>query len=128
MQLNEISLESLKRAVKSLTEATLLAKNDVVRDATIQRFEFTFELCWKTLKKYLQANNKFQSESIKEILRESGRQGLIANVEKWFSYLEARNLTSHTYNEITADKVYSLAFDFKNDAAKLLTSLELALD
>ena len=82
-------LNSLEKALKE-------NKTEYVRDTTIQRFEFTFELSWKILKKYFLANNNVQIDSVKNLIREAGKQNLIESVENWFSYLDARNKTTLT--------------------------------
>ena len=61
---------------------------------------------------------------MKNIYREAGKQGIIANVDSWFAYDSARNMTSHTYNEARAEEVYSTAKQFVTDAEKLLKELE----
>jgi nucleotidyltransferase substrate binding protein (TIGR01987 family) len=42
------------RAIMRLDEGLALPKNPIVRDSAIQRFEISFELCWKFLKAYLE--------------------------------------------------------------------------
>lgn len=56
--------------------------------------------------------------------RRAGQVGLIEDVERWFNYLRARNLTSHTYNEEIAEQVYDLSKEFIKDAEQLLVMLE----
>ncbi len=122
-----LSLEPFEKALHSLQIALAEPKNEIVRDATIQRFEYTFELCWKMLKRYFRLNNNAEISSVKEIFREAGRQGLIQSVEHWFAYLEARNLTSHVYDANVADSVYNTVKQFEPDAAYLLLQLKKAL-
>ena len=76
------------------------------------------------LKRYLSENASLKEVSIKAVFREAGKLGLIDNVELWFSYLQARNLTSHTYNEDTADATYEAAQSFLKDAQLLLKNLQ----
>ena len=79
----------------------------LVLDGTIQRFEFTFELAWKTLKVFLE-DQGIQCQSPKGCLREAFRLGWIADEdeEKWLALLQARNMTSHVYNEKMALEIY----------------------
>ncbi len=100
----------------------------ILKDAAIQRFEYTFELAWKTLKRYLETNAAFRETHLKEIFREAGRQELLDDVERWFAYLEARNLTSHTYNRATADKVFRQVKLFARDVDRLILELQRRLD
>jgi nucleotidyltransferase substrate binding protein (TIGR01987 family) len=114
-----MTLEEFEKAVFRLEEALAQPKNDFIRDSVIQRFEFTVELAWKSAKKVMGS----QSIAPKVIIREMAAQGLVADPQVWFDYLEGRNLSSHTYKEDLAEKVYSLAkgsvSDFKDLLAKL---------
>jgi nucleotidyltransferase substrate binding protein (TIGR01987 family) len=118
-----LNLDPLVKAVDSLRDALAQAKNPYTRDATIQRFEYTFELAWKMLRRHLATEALLEPFNIKEVFRQAGRQGIIANVEAWFAYLKGRNLTSHTYNEKTAEETYELAANFLPDAQALLDEL-----
>ena len=122
---SKFSVEALKRAVLSLGDALLPPPaNKRERDGAIQRFEYTFELSWKTLKKYFEVNNNLQEDNVKNLFREAGKQGLIENVENWFSYQKARNSTSHNYNDSSAEYVFEKASEFYADVQKLLNKLE----
>ncbi len=118
-----LNLDSLEKAVDSLRDALVQPKNAYTRDATIQRFEYTFELAWKTLRRYLATETAVDAFNLKEVFRVAGRQGIVANVEAWFGYLKGRNLTSHTYNEKTAEETYRLAAAFLPDVQGLLDEL-----
>lgn len=119
-------LTPLAKALASLEEGLALPKSDITRDACIQRFEYSFELSWKLLKRYVSENASLKETSIKGVFREAGKLNLIDNVEAWFGYLQARNLTSHTYNEETADETYIAAQSFLKDAKSLLKKLQEA--
>jgi nucleotidyltransferase substrate binding protein (TIGR01987 family) len=99
-------LAALDSAVTRLAAALARPKDEFVRDSAIQRFEFTFELLWKALKTYA-VDAGLESYSPRESLRCGFQLGLIANDPLWFQMLEDRNLTSHTYNEATAEAIYS---------------------
>ena len=118
-----LNLVPLARAVDSLRDALAQPKNPYTRDATIQRFEYTFELSWKALRRYLAAETGLDVFNQKEVFRQAGRQGIITDVESWFGYLKGRNLTSHTYNVKTAEETYRLAAAFLRDAQALLDEL-----
>ena len=100
-----VSLEELKNAFSRFKEALAEEKTDIVRDAVIQRYEFTFELSWKTAKKMMGSS----SVAPKVVIREMANEGLISDPKVWFDLLEARNLSSHTYKEDMAEKVYEIA-------------------
>jgi len=121
---NNLVLTPLKKALKSLHNAINQPFNEYTRDATIQRFEYTFELSWKILKRHISMETGINEYTIKNIFRTAAKQGLITHVDAWFDYLKARNLTSHTYNELTADETYAFAKQFVNDADYLIAQLE----
>jgi nucleotidyltransferase substrate binding protein (TIGR01987 family) len=80
--------------------------NEFVRDSAIQRFEFTFELFWKSLKAYAEESG-LEAFSPRDSMRTAFQLGVIQESPEWFRMLEDRNLTSHTYNEATAEAIYS---------------------
>ena len=78
-------------------------RNDTVRDGMIQRFEFTFELGWKALKEYmLDAGMQNTLQFPKQVLREAYAAELIDDESVWLDMLNARNQTSHIYDDHTA--------------------------
>jgi nucleotidyltransferase substrate binding protein (TIGR01987 family) len=98
----------LDRAAARLLEALRRPPDAIVRDAAIQRFEFTFELLWKTLQLYL-AHQGHDVPGPRQALKKSFAEGLIASPEegdRWLAMLEDRNLTSHTYDERQAEAVF----------------------
>lgn len=77
--------------------------NDTVRDGMIQRFEFTFELGWKALKEYMvDAGVQNTMPFPKQVLREAYAASLINAEDVWLDMLNARNITSHIYDNHTA--------------------------
>lgn len=124
---NGLVIEPYKRAVASLEEAFLQTKSVWTRDAAIQRFEYTFELAIKMMKRALENaldGNEIDQWSYRELCRRAAEAGLIDDVEAWFGYRESRNITSHTYDEDLADEVYDKAKEFAPAARKLLEALE----
>ena len=98
----------LQNAVKRLREAVAHPENDLVRDAVIQRFEFTFELIWKSLKLYLDRQG-LDSGGPRSTLKKAFIEGLISSpgdADAWLRALEDRNLTSHAYAEALATRIY----------------------
>ena len=79
--------------------------NDVVRDGLIQRFEFTYELAWKTTKEYLQDLGIVDKNSPKAVIKEAYAQKLIVNEKNWLLMLNDRNMTSHVYKEEMAQEI-----------------------
>ena len=121
----EISLKPLKEALNSLKSSLDQPLNEFTRDSTIQRFEYCFELSWKSLKRYFLWNQNLDESNVKNLFREAGKQQLINNVEQWFEFHKARNITSHTYSEEVAKKVYDTAKEFYPEAIHLLEQLEI---
>jgi nucleotidyltransferase substrate binding protein (TIGR01987 family) len=80
----------------------------VVRDATIQRFEYTFEALWKFLKEYLKEREGIISNSPKSCFREFLLLKLITEEEtvKFLEMTDDRNMTSHTYKEEVSKALY----------------------
>ena len=95
------------RALDRLGEALSLPENDIVRDSAIQRFEFTLDLAWKTVKGWLEEKKGITCSSPKECFREAYRQKLVEYDEIWLELVDMRNETVHTYKEELAAKVYS---------------------
>ncbi|HEY5585316.1 MAG TPA: nucleotidyltransferase substrate binding protein [Ruminiclostridium sp.] len=79
--------------------------NDLQRDGLIQRFEFTFELAWKTIKAIFEDEGLIGLNSPKTILREALSAGLIEDDELWLLMLNDRNSTSHIYSEELAIEI-----------------------
>jgi nucleotidyltransferase substrate binding protein (TIGR01987 family) len=123
----KISKAEFQKALLALEEAQAECdKQDVdskayklFRDATIQRFEFCVELSWKVSIKTL----GLTSTSPKPALREMLRAQVISKIEPWFDYVEARNKSSHTYDEEIAKEVYSVVASFIADANILICKI-----
>jgi nucleotidyltransferase substrate binding protein (TIGR01987 family) len=122
----DIDLSNLKNSLKAFEEA-LNPQNLLERDGSIQRFEFTFEMSWKTLAKVLQADQPLADNSVKGILREGARQHFIGDVEKWFEFQAARDKTSHTYDPVVAAEVFAIAKELPPYVHSLIQKLELHL-
>ncbi|MEK6633797.1 MAG: nucleotidyltransferase substrate binding protein [Nitrospirota bacterium] len=99
-------LRLLGIALARLEGALAQPVNEFVRDSAIQRFEFTFELFWKSLKGYAEESG-VEAYSPRDSLRTAFQLGVIQENSDWFQMLQDRNLTSHTYNEVTAETIYS---------------------
>ncbi len=126
-------LTSFERAINSLKEAILEynkdKNNSFVRDSVIQRFEYTYELSIKMLKRYLESisssKNEIDMMSFNDIIRKANIKGLLnGNLETWQKYREMRNITSHTYEEEKALEVIGIANSFLYDSEFLLNSLK----
>jgi len=128
-----LDFSSLEKAIASLDEAVTEYKKDFhnkfVRDASIQRFEYTYELSHKMLKRYLEMTEPSAEEidqmSFPNLIRTGSERGLMLNGwDTWKIFRDARNLTSHTYNEKKASKVCDIIPTFLQDAKYLLAQLK----
>ncbi len=100
-------LSNFAMALTRLQEGALQLEQagDLGRDGLIQRFEFTFELAWKTLKVCFENEGLIGLTSPKTVLREAYAAGLIKTEELWLSMLEDRNSTAHIYSEHLAGQI-----------------------
>lgn len=96
----------LKKAFTRFQEIMLEKKSEIVRDSAIQRFEFTSELVWKTLKACLEEKGARGLYFPKDIIRSAFQARIIDDDPQWLAMVDTRNLTSHIYNENMAEKAY----------------------
>jgi len=101
----EYSLMKLRKASLKLKEGSLKAKDELQRDGAIQRFEFTFELLWKTLKLFLRAKG-IEARTPKDCFKEAFRVGWLKEEEVFAQMLEDRNKTSHVYDEAESKDIF----------------------
>lgn len=103
-----------------LESAMTIGKMTVIeRAGLIQFFEMAFEQSWKLLKDFQEAEG-FTIASPRQAIKQAFQSGLVTDGHAWISALEDRNLTTHTYNEQTADLVEQ---KIRNDYFPLLKSL-----
>lgn len=98
------------------------------RSASIQAFEYTYELSWKMLKRYLElsgpAPETLDQLSFANLIRSGSEKNILrSDWRKWTDYRDARGTTSHTYNSTKAALVFSIIPDFLLEAEHLLGSL-----
>lgn len=124
-----LNLDALAAAIlqleKGLSEATEQAQNELMRDGVIQRFEYTMDLSWKMIQRYLKIIQTDVStiRSKNDLFREAARIQIIDNAESWMIHYAARNETSHDYDTEKANQVYAQVKLFLPDAKKLLETL-----
>ncbi len=135
----ELDLSSFRKAIGSLQRTLQVAddegfmsglsddQKDAIRAGVIQNFEFTYELCWKFMRRWLDGNlgsTYIEGVSRRQLFRLSAEHKLIDDIDKWMEYHETRNETSHTYDEDIAEDVFETAREFISDAETLLKALE----
>ena len=97
--------ENLDKSYKLLNKyAKQPITTELERAGIIQFFEMTFELAWKVLKDYLEAQ-EYLVKSPRETVKQAFQIGLIDNGHVWMDALSNRNLTTHTYDEELANKM-----------------------
>jgi nucleotidyltransferase substrate binding protein (TIGR01987 family) len=98
-------LNDLEKALLRLDEALKQPENDFVRDAAIQRFEFCFELSWKSIQSAARLEGQ-DCTSPRTAFSTAWRDGWISDEVAWLDMLDERNKTSHTYREAMAKEVF----------------------
>jgi len=98
------------------------------RAATIQAFEFTYELAIRMIRRRLAgiaANpDQLQAIDFADLMREAANAGLVREAQPFMGYREIRNKTSHTYNVEEAERVVAIVDGFLHDMRFLLAELE----
>ena len=109
-------------AVQRLKEALEEKETDIVIDGVLHRFEFTFELAWKTMKDYLEYVGVIEKTgSPREIIKSAFEYGMIEDGESWINMMLARNRLTHLYDEEKSREVYK---NIKNIYFELLNKLK----
>lgn len=101
----ELALRDFESALAKLHEAAALDETEIVRDAMIQRFEFTFETGWKTMHRWLDARGVQVDGEAFAVLKRAFANRLVVDEGLWNDMRKYRNLTSHTYREKLAIEV-----------------------
>ena len=104
----KLRIETAQKALQTLEAILEEPYSVIVRDAAIQRFEYTSEIFWKVVKGYLDVHDGIICNSPKSCFKEAFRVGLISEEEtvKILEMVDDRNLTSHTYHEEVAEDIY----------------------
>ena len=135
-----LQLESLAKSIDILERSVKIANRiddsdedllETVRAGVIQHFKVAYELSWKMLKRWLKENigaATVDGINHRNLFRLGAESRLIADVEHWMEYHDARNSTSHTYDENAALNVFLEATEFVHDAKHLLKTLEARND
>lgn len=114
------------KALQKLKDATNEGDSEIIIDGILHRFEFTFELAWKTIKDYLEyLGYTEKTGSPREIIQNGYKQGIIKDGEKWIQMMLSRNSLSHIYDEKTSREIYSKIL---NEYIALLENLKSELE
>jgi len=127
----EKSIIALENGIEVYNKRKITAENEeeieIIKSGVIQNFEVSYEISWKLMKKYLEENigaTAVDGVSRKELFRIAAQNKLIEDIEKWFVFHEARNMTSHDYDGLKAEDVFKEAIIFPEYARKLYERLE----
>ncbi len=133
----KLDLSALRDAIAALEKSLGYLRSDLAADpnlreqfraASIQGFEFTYEVAYKMMKRQLEQIAANPSEvdgmTYMQLIRSAAEAGLIGDVPRFRDYRDKRNLTSHTYNKRKAEEIVSVLDNFMTDARFLLSELE----
>jgi nucleotidyltransferase substrate binding protein (TIGR01987 family) len=101
----DLQREHFEKALARLHEALAEPESPFVRDSIIQRFEFTFEMAWKTLYRFLRDKGEDVAAKAWDVLPVAFQSRLIADEPGWHQLREYRNDTSHEYDEARAQLI-----------------------
>lgn len=130
---DNIDLSPLERAINRLDEGWARYQRDVsdlqIRDGLIQRFEFTYEISHKMLKRYLEFTSatptQYDAMSFADLIRSGNEHGLLLGIwPDWKRYRDMRAKTSHSYNEDIASNHFAGILPFLAEARHLLAQLK----
>jgi len=135
--MDSLDFQSLEKAITQLDaglqESQANPDSELLRDGVIQRFEYTYELSWKMLKRYLEATlpnpEEVDGMTFQTLIRTGSEQGLLlSGWDHWVDYRKARGTTSHIYDGEKAREVFSIVPAFLLEAQYLLSRLSEKMD
>jgi len=124
---------SLGKAITQLRSGldtfTASPENDLYRDGVIQQFEFTYSLCSRMLARYLEQTapvpDEIEQMSFATLVPTGAERGILkSGWDQCQAFREARNITSHTYNQVKAEQVMNVVPDFLAEAEFLYEQLQ----
>lgn len=116
------ALDRFASAVDRYEEFKNEGFEDVYLDLIVKRFEFTYEMSWKALKRYLEFLG-FEPKNPRMTFKEAYAQQLIENEDIWLDMIEQRNLTSHIYDESEIEEILNKRELYKKTFTQLKAKL-----
>lgn len=114
MEKLKLRAEAATKALKTLEEIIELPYSTIIRDASIKRFEYSFDIFWKFIKDYLRVREGIECASPKSCFREAFKAGILSEEEtvKTLEMTDDRNLSTHTYDEEAVEEIYHQIKDY----------------
>jgi nucleotidyltransferase substrate binding protein (TIGR01987 family) len=121
----KLRYKNLKQALSRLEEACVQEEySNLELAGLVQTYQFTFELCWKTLKDLLTFEG-YDVKTPRETIRKAFDVSLIDDIDRWFTALDSRNLLTHIYDEPMAKQTINR---IKNEFEPMLRKCTDSLD
>ena len=120
----KIIITPLIKAQIAFDEALVEAKTQLERDGAIQRFEFTYELLWKILKKIF-AFKGVDINNPRDVFRAAAKERLIQDPKFWFEVIKKRNMTTHLYSEMFADEIFAFLPEFQERLSEVIKKIKI---
>ena len=121
--------DNYKIALENLSEAVELSKqkelSKLEKQGIIQAFELVYELSWNSIKDFYQSQGETSIQGSRDTFRMAFNRGLISDGEIFMRIIKSRQLTSHTYNEETADEIY---YDIVHQYYEAFEQLKIRLE
>ena len=115
-----------KAFAKLQSAANQTLRTELEQEGLIQRFEYTYELAWNTLKDFFEYQGYTEISGSRDAFKLANERGLIRDGKEWMKMIENRQRTSHTYNQETADDIAELILNIYvskfNELIKVLES------
>lgn len=122
--LNKVDISNLKKAFSQLSNAISIAKSELELAGTIQYFEYSYELAWKTARKILITLGKEAANNPRMVFRDAAQNNLIKDPETWFTFIEYRNKTVHSYNENIVIEIFNILPQFRDELFDFIKRVE----
>lgn len=104
----EDKLETFEQALSTFKEGLLPNPSLLERDGAIQRFEYCFDLSWKTLKRFLEKRGLMDLNSPRSVFTAAYAENIIDDEQLWATIILKRNASVHTYNQQMANNLFLL--------------------
>lgn len=121
------ALDRFANVVERYEEFRAEGLSDIYLDLIVKRFEFTYEMSWKSLKRYLEFLG-FDPKSPRATFKEGYAQGLLDDEDVWLDMIEQRNMSSHIYDESEIKEILDKKYIYKDAFAALRLKLKSCLE